>query len=193
MALAVGSKDAGLVGKGKRGVVYLDYFKGKKVVVKVARADSRAINKIEDEARWLKRLNNFGIGPKFIGYKDGKLTAEYIDGKFFLDWFKDASAVDRKKVVREVMNQCRIMDRLGISKCEMHRPVKHILISKGKAVMIDFERCKIDLKAKNVTQFGTFLQKLGVGDVGEVRVALRIYRRKFDDESFEMVLKALDI
>ncbi|RMF54400.1 hypothetical protein D6745_05420, partial [Candidatus Woesearchaeota archaeon] len=35
--------------------------------------------------------------------------------------------------------------------------VKHIIVEKGKPVMIDFERCHYTKKPKNVTQFCQFL------------------------------------
>ena len=47
---------------------------------------------------------------------------------------------------------------MGINKEEMMRPFKHIIIgSRGKPVMIDFERCHITEKPQNVTQFCQFM------------------------------------
>ena len=45
----------------------------------------------------------------------------------------------------------------------MHRITTNVIVCKNKAVLIDFERCKIILHPKNVTQFCQFLMKRGIG------------------------------
>jgi len=47
-----------------------------------------------------------------------------------------------------------VLDKLGVNKEEMHHPYKHVLITKKqKPVLLDFERCHLSEKPKNVTQF----------------------------------------
>ena len=45
------------------------------------------------------------------------------------------------------------LDKLMVDKEEMHHPFKHVIITKGKPLLVDFERCHKTLKPKNVTQF----------------------------------------
>jgi len=49
------------------------------------------------------------------------------------------------------------MDKLNINKEEMSHPIKHIIVNKNKAVMIDFERTRYTQKPGNITQFCDFL------------------------------------
>ena len=174
--------------KGKRGIVYLDKRKGKKVVVKMQRQDI-TIHTLENEAHWLKILNKHNIGPKIIDFSNGKLTMEYVEGKPLQEWYKKASKDEKKKVIKSVLSQCRTMDILQVNKLEMHNPVKHILIRKAKPVMIDFERCKKTPTPKNVTQFCQFLLKLGMPMDLELENLLKIYKKSQDDASFKKIIK----
>ncbi len=173
--------------KGKRGLVSIDYINGLKVAVKTKRPDSKAINALKNEAHWLKILNNHKIGPKLISFKDDKLITEFIDGEFFNDIIRKKKD---KKLIKEVFNQCYIMDKLKVNKLEMHNPVKHIIINKkNKPVMIDFERCKFTQKPKNVTQFCQYLLKLGFDvDRNKLKDLLKEYKKDCDKETFEEII-----
>jgi predicted Ser/Thr protein kinase len=149
--------------KGKRGHVFLRELAGKKVLVK-RKNPASAVDTISQEARFTKKLNEHGIGPRFISYdkEKGELVREYVEGEELRKWFPAAE----KKAVRElfliILEQCKTMDDLGINKLEMNHPWKHIIIPDAdlqtdKPVMIDFERCKETLQPKNVTQFAQFM------------------------------------
>ena len=150
--------------RGKRSVVYTDVLDGRRVAIKVKRKDSKAIFRIENEANWLKRLNKYGIGPKFISFEDGKLVMEFVEGERFLDWLENAEKSEVEGVLKEIFRQVRRLDLLRVDKEEMHRPVKHILI--GDCIkMIDFERCHVVDKPKNLTQFCQFLMSKKMSDM----------------------------
>ena len=134
--------------KGHRGVVYLDKYKGKKICVKIEKRD---LNRIQNEAKFLKLLNKFNIGPKFISYNDSKMKYFYVSGVPISSKFD-------KRIALNVLKQSYKMDKLGIDKFEMHHPWKHVLVGK-KIVMIDFERCKFSKSPKNVTGFCQFISK----------------------------------
>src|SRR4030042_2816861 len=136
--------------QGKRGVIYKDGS------VCVKEKNPRAVvDTLANEAKYLRILNKKGIGPKFIKYEKGKLYREFVDGIRISVFFGQEH--DKKNiisVIKQVLEQCRIMDLLGIDKRELTNPYKDILVNKSfKAVMIDFERCKESKKPKNVTQF----------------------------------------
>ncbi|MCH8329384.1 MAG: hypothetical protein IIB81_03245 [Nanoarchaeota archaeon] len=69
--------------------------------------------------------------------------------------------INKKRIIdliKRIMNQMFIMDKLRINKEEMSHPQKHILIDKkNKPTLIDFERAHYTLKPGNVTQFCDFL------------------------------------
>ncbi len=142
--------------KGKRGFIYTGYLGRKKIVVKEKNPSSFALGRIKNEAKFLKLLNKYKIGPKLIKSSDKSIVYEFVKGEFILDFIEKNNKDKIMKILKEVLNQCFILDRLKINKLEMHHPVKHIIIDK-KPVLIDFERCYYTKSPKNVTQFCQFL------------------------------------
>jgi len=175
--------------KGKRGMVYGIL----NLAIKVERKDSGAINRIKNEAKWLKILNQYKIGPKIYFSWDNFIVFEFVKGKRILDYFEGTSEKDKLSIVKEVLRQCRALDKLHVNKFEMHHPIKHILIKKNKKiVMIDFERCKYSLYPKNVTQFVQFLPWLGFKiDKEKIMNVLRSYKKDYSEESYKKILNLI--
>jgi len=142
--------------KGQRSFVYKLKYKNKEAILKEERADSTAICRIKNEANWLKTLNKESIGPKLYCEGEGFIVMQFVKGTRIVEWAEKAEKEDLRKMLLEVIKQCRKMDLMQVSKEEMHNPWKHIIIDK-KPVMIDFERCHVDITPKNVTQFCQFL------------------------------------
>ncbi|MBW2990696.1 hypothetical protein KY348_03260 [Candidatus Woesearchaeota archaeon] len=142
--------------KGKRGIIY----KQGNICIKEKNPRS-AVDTLKNEAKYLQILNKKSIGPKFIKYENKKLYREFVEGiriKEFLENEKNKKKI--VSVLKQVLEQCRKMDLLGINKQELTNPYKDILITKqNKAVMIDFERCKKTKKPKNVTQFLQYIAR----------------------------------
>jgi putative serine/threonine protein kinase len=141
--------------KGKRSVVYLCKFNGKLAVKKIEKENIQAVNRINNEIFWLKKLNKFKIGPKLYSFKKNYFICEYIKGKNIIPYME--SEKNPKKVILEVLRQCRILDNLRADKKEMTNPYKHIIIRKNKPTLIDFERTRFSEKPQNVTAFFQFL------------------------------------
>ena len=146
--------------KGKRGLVYTALYKGKKVAIKEKNPKSKAIARIDNEARFMKLLNKHGIGPQFVKFENDSLMYVFVDGIRILDYIAENSKVNIVSVLRKVFRQMYKMDNLGINKEEMHHPVKHVLVEKGKPILIDFERCNYTEKLHNVTQFSQFIMSM---------------------------------
>ena len=125
--------------EGKRGKIYIEIIKGKKVAIK---KEKRNLNRINNEIKFLKILNKYDIGPKLIKYTKDCMIYEFIDGIRILDYLKKVNKKEKNRVIKNVLLQCRVLDKLKIDKYEMNNPYKHILIG-NKIKMIDFERCKI--------------------------------------------------
>lgn len=176
-----------LYAKGKRGLVYTADYKGKKIAIKIKNPKSTAIARIEIEAKFLKKLNKHGIGPKFIFFKNNQLGMEFIHGELFQDYIQKNDKKKIIKVIRDIFEQLYTMDKLGINKEEMHHPVKHIIINKNKPYLIDFERCHYSQKPKNVTQFVQYIARLsellkekGIFiDKEKISRAARDYKREY--------------
>ena len=181
--------------RGKRGIVYLAKLKNKVVAIKIKRKDSAALNPINNEVHWLKRLNKYKIGPRLISYGKNYLIMEYINGEKFIDYFKkNRGKKILNKVIFDIFNQCYKLDKLKVNKYEMHNPIKHIIIKKNKAVLIDFERCGKSRKPKNVTQFCQFLLKLGMPvDRVWLITLLRLYKGHYNKNYFKKVCKLFSV
>ncbi len=173
--------------RGKRGDVFLTTYRGKQVVVKQVRTTSTALSTLEIEADWLKKLNKYKIGPKFIKLEDGKLYMEYVRGVPIGEYLEHHTFTPA--LAKEILEQCRVLDKLHVNKFEMHHPTKHILIKAGKpsrktVVMIDFERCRWTEKPKNVTQFVQFLLRYEPYAGKQVDNLLRQYKIRQDEKDY---------
>jgi putative serine/threonine protein kinase len=184
---------------GKRGNVFVGVFdKSKlikthfakpervKVAIKVKRKESLAVERMKNEVRWLRVLNRSGIGPKLLFYGENFLVYEFVEGEFILEWIDKNK--ENKKILIKVMEQCFEMDKLGVNKEEMHRPLKHIIIDKmDKPVLIDFERCYEAKKPHNVTQFGQFLVNHGFAGK-DIIEKLKAYKEEMGEDNFKEIL-----
>ncbi len=163
-----------LEARGKRGIVYSALKGKKKVAIKVSNPKSEAINRIENEALWLKKLNEHHIGPKLFEFHQAEpevpayIIMEFVEGKQILDFLEDEKVkkADIEKVIRRVMKQLLTLDGLQVNKEEMHWPIKHIIIPQNNSpTLIDFERCRKTERPKNVTQFCQFLSSERVNKI----------------------------
>ena len=161
-----GITDIALLTKGHRGLIYTGMYKGEKVAIKKQREDVAAKGRILNEARWMKFLNRKGVGPRFIFTEDEYFVYYFVEGDFIMDYLKKASKKNIQKVLKIVLGQCYLLDQVGINKEEMHRPLKHIIVTEDNVpVLIDFERIHSTQKPKNVTQFLQFLSSKPVLDI----------------------------
>ncbi|MBS3141298.1 hypothetical protein J4405_04090 [Candidatus Woesearchaeota archaeon] len=142
--------------RGKRSEVYLDENK----VVKITNEYSAS-----NEANWLVKLNKYGIGPRFYGKEENKVIMEYVKGIRIIDYLTKESKKKCEKVLKECFKQCEILDKLKVNKKELTNPYKHIIVRNDKPVFIDFERCKITERVKNVNQFKQFLNSLKIKEL----------------------------
>lgn len=189
--------------KGNRGLIYFSKYKNKKIIIKIKNPESRAENRIENELRFLKILNKKNIGPKALFFKNGKLGMEFIDGVCFLDFIENTKS-DKKailKIIKALYDQLCMLDKLKINKEEMSHPHKHIIITKNKPVLIDFERAHYTEKPANVTQFSVFLIsdfvskllkeksiKINRQDMIE---SCKIYKKDINDNNFSRITKLI--
>ncbi len=145
-------KNVEFFAKGKRGFVFIGKFKGKKVAIKVKNPDSEAHGTIALEAGMLKEVNKHKIGPKYLFHTQHFLVYEFAEGTYVRDLPKKQLPAAAKKILM----QCFILDKAGINKQEMTRPLKHAIVGK-KVTLIDFERARKTESAHNVTQFCQFI------------------------------------
>jgi len=179
--------------RGKRGIIIKADYKNKKVGVKVKRPDSEAKGRINNEIKFLKIVNKKKIGPKFVFSENGMLVYEFVEGTCIKDWLPKAKKREVKRVFKNVLNQCFVLDRLGINKEEMHSPLKHVIIGK-KVTLIDFERAHQTKDPKNVTQFLQFI--MATKDLFKKKKKMKemiqlakVYKEKTTKENLNKLLK----
>ena len=197
-----GVSDIESFAKGKRGIIYTGTYKGKKVAIKCKNPESKAVGRIENEARWIEKLNLRGIGPGLLYHCPEYFIYEFVEGEFIVDYIKGCPKSEAIAIIKDIFCQCFIMDQIGVNKEEMHRPLRHIIISGGKPVMIDFERARNTEKPKNVTQFCQFvscpefvriLLEKGIEiDKDDIRKLAKEYKGDMSKEKLNKILEHLE-
>ena len=177
-----------ILAKGKHGIVHDCKFGSKNCVIKKENEKSDSNSTILKEVTFLKKLNEYDIGPKLYYFDDTSVVMEKLNGEIIqnLDMMENKN----KHIVMSVLKQCFVMDKLGINKFEMTNPYKHIYIYGKKVTMIDFERCIYTTKPKNVTQFCEYLRRRGFGIDRHVLID---YKNKISDDFFNRVLKMIKL
>mgnify|MGYP001290057556 CR=1 FL=1 len=156
--------------KGKRGIIYTGVYKKKKVGIKTKNPDSKATNRIQNEAKFLKLLNKHNIGPRFIKGTKTYVMYEFVEGDLLKDELQTMTKTQLKTLLKKMLKQCYQLDTLGINKEELHRPHKHIILTKKGPVQLDFERCHFSEKMHNVTQFLQFIRSLDTLTISEDKI-----------------------
>lgn len=179
---------------GKRSNVFLTKYNGKSAVVKI---ETRNLNVLRREADILKILNKHNLGPKLLGISKDRLILEYIKGTPLLKYIKNNSKSRVKKILKEVLNQCYLLDKLKINKYELTNPYKDIIIAK-KPVLIDFERARFSNKPKNVTQFCQFLSSPEISSKLDKKInkdfligLLKNYKNDPSEKNFKKIIESI--
>jgi len=173
--------------KGKRGLVFTANYKNKKIAIKVKRKDSFAMNTINHESKILQLVNKHGIGPKFLFNTSKFLVYEFVEGEYLKNLF---SSKDIRLLCKKVLEQCFILDLLKVSKQEMTRPFKHVIVKNSKVTLIDFERSRRNF-SHNVSQFCTFIMNHIDRNKKKWIKLVREYQKNQSKENFNQLLKQL--
>ena len=180
-------KELKYLAKGKRSIVYTGNYKKQKVSIKKKHPDSKAINRLKNEAKFLKKLNKYNIGPKLLFSGKDYMVYKYVEGELFVKCLEKNKNI--YPIIKKILEQCRILDKLKINKLEFTRPTKHIFIKNKEVTMIDFERCYKTNNPKNVTQFCQFLLKNNLMK-NDIKI-LKKYKEKQTEKNFKEILKLI--
>lgn len=174
-----------VVGKGTNSVVFLcrPNYGDVLLACKVRRGDSTR-QSLAAEGQILHLANLVGVGPRLYVYSRDIVAYHYVDGVFIDEWWRDADREDKRRLVEELLVQAYRLDKAGISHNELSRLSRHVLVSRGAPVIIDFESASLG-GGKNVTQIVSGLSRFGLRPPVE---ALRVYKRCLCEEAFREVL-----
>lgn len=199
-----------VLGKGCTSVVVFAVTKNdEKAALKISRIDSEEA-RISHEARMLQIANSVEVGPRLLGYINGLLLMEYVEGKSFLEWIMDLSSdkdahSSLRNALRDLLEQCWRLDVIGLDHGELSRADKHIIVDvKGKMHMVDFESASDKRRTANVTSISQYLfiksrvsglltQMLGRIEVNKLVSTLRTYKMNHSRENFRLILNILGV
>ena len=195
--------DVYVLGKGYVGIVVAAYTDAGKAALKIRRVDADRAG-MQHEAEMLKRANDVGVGPKLLDVTENFLLMEFIEGTRLPKWIETLKGRGTKarihEVLRDVLEQCWRIDRVGLDHGELSRAPKHIIVSTNNTpYIVDFESASINRKVSNVTSICQYLfigsqlaktmkKKLGKVDTETLIHALKVYKQKRTRENFEKVL-----
>ena len=177
----------------------------KVVALKIRRNDSPRKN-MTNEAKLLKIANKLEIGPKFIKNSKNFLIMEYIDGEKIIDWAKksETKAKEIRSVVKNVLRECFLLDDAGLDHGELSTIDKHVIVSKKRNTIIDFESSSVNRKPSNVTGatqgilIGTGLakiiqKKIKIPTKKKIIDLIRMYKKNPTLENFESLIIGLKL
>jgi putative serine/threonine protein kinase len=159
----------GVIGKGCVSVVLKARIKGqdKIVALKCRRTDANRDN-MQRDYELQKYANSFGVGPKAIAASDDFFAMEFIYGLKIGKWYEKLRTRSSKKflrrLIRDSLTQCLLLDLHSLDHGELSNPSKHIMIRRDeesgslipKTVIIDYESAGRERKVSNVTSVAQF-------------------------------------
>ncbi|OVE74875.1 hypothetical protein BVX95_00970, partial [archaeon D22] len=122
-----GVKKISFFSRGKRGYIFTGVFNDKKVGIKVHNPHSEA-DSIHNEIFIMKKVNKFGVGPKFLFSLKNVVVYEFFEGEKVEDWTYSNAKEDITNMLVECLRQLRTLDINNIDKKEMSHPHKHVIV-----------------------------------------------------------------
>lgn len=195
-----------VLGKGYVGVVVAANTVTGRAALKIRRVDSGREGMFH-EAEMLKKANTLDVGPKLLAVSKNFLLMELVEGQHFPEWQESLQPEDAKvrvrSVVKQVLEQCYSLDKLGLDHGELSKAPKHIIVDDQDVPhLIDFETSSINRRVSNVTSVCQYLflgthisdkvqEKLKKVDKKELIKALQEYKQESTKENFKKVLEKI--
>ena len=196
-----------VLGKGYVGIVVLAKRKNKLVAVKIRRTDSQR-KEMKSEAKLLEIANSSKVGPRLITSSKNFIIMEYLNGKKIGEWINElkgkGSTAKLKSVIRKTLEDCYNLDEVGLDHGELSNISKHVIISKSKSTIIDFESSSTNRKVSNVTSatqgifIGSGISKsikkiYQIPPKEKMVEVLREYKHNPTRQNFDEILKKLKL
>ncbi len=194
-----------ILGKGHVGVVIRAMYQGMEVALKCRRTDSDR-KTMDNEAKILGKANEAGVGPHIYANSKDFIVMEKLVGPYFGDWTRDN--IEKTDEIREnvsiIVGIARKLDAARIDHGELTKIRRHFIVTGTGPRVIDFESSSIGRAPQNLTctvqslflhtNFAKVLARAyQVPDRDELLDALRKYKKTPDEESYEGVLRAINL
>ena len=200
--------DESVLGKGCVGIVVSAYTKKGKAALKIRRMDADR-SEMQHEAEMLKKANTVNVGPKLLGASDNFLLMEFIQGPLLFQWISMLKGRGTKsriqKVLRDILEQCWKLDKIGLDHGELSKAPKHIIIDEeDKPHIVDFETASINRRVSNATSICQYLfvrsqvaevVKRKLVDVSQEKliITLRKYKQNPSRRNFEEIFEVCNL
>ena len=192
-----------VLGKGTSALILIARRGEERFALKVRRVDSGKPD-VSHEAELTMLANRVGVGPKLYGSTKNMLLMELVDGLTLWEWFGRLENADVRvrRLLTEILRQCRRLDEAGIDHGELSRAHKHVLVRAGDIpCILDFEKASVRRRPANVTSIAQFLlikgwtaAKIGETlkvDRGELLKRLKAYKAYPSEENFRKILSLI--
>lgn len=194
-----------ILGKGHVGVVIRAMYEGREVALKCRRTDADKTS-MDNEARLLMKANEAGVGPLIYAHSRDFIVMEKLVGPYFGDWVREN--IDKRDEIREnvsaIIGIARKLDAARIDHGELTKIRRHFIVTEAGPRVIDFESSSLGRAPQNLTctvqslflhtNFAKVLARAyPVPDRDELLDALRKYKKAPNQESYEGVLRAINL
>ena len=197
----------GILGLGTVGLVVRAEVGGEVRALKIRRTDANRPN-MDQEAAISSKVNRLGIGPQVYGHSKDFILMQLLVHQELDDWLRGLRGRGTREAVRElvhaILNHSRKLDIMGIDHGQLSNLRKHVVISEGKAWIIDFESAGTSRKPKNVTSAAQYLliggkisprmrRMLGIRSTSKIIKLLSKYKGTSDDYTYAKILEYLRV
>lgn len=197
----------GILGLGTVGVVVRARTSSGLYALKIRRTDANRPD-MEAEAKITAMANRLGIGPTLYAHSKDFLLLKLLEYRELDEWLRGlkgpGSREDARRLVHSLLNQCRMLDIMGVDHGQLSNLRKHAVIADGEPWIIDFESSGTSRRPKNVTTAAQYLliggalsprmrRTLGVKDVAPILKLLAAYKKDLSDYSYAKLLEHLKL
>ncbi len=197
----------GILGMGTVGVVVGAMAGGRLHALKIRRTDANRPD-MKEEARVGRLANRVGVGPAVVSNSKDFLLMELVESEELTVWLKGLKGPgtrdEARRVVHELLNQCRKLDIMGIDHGQLSNLRKHAVISGGVLRILDFESAGTARKPRNVTTAAQYLfvggslaprmrRTLGLREIRPILKLLADYKHDMNDYSYAKLLEHLKV
>jgi len=190
-----------VLGKGCDSIVVKALVDGTLVALKIRRVDSH-VKALIIEGENQALANNVGVGAKVHCFSEDFIVMDLVEGQHIDEFVRLAGEVEVRKVVVDLLKQCRRLDVIGLDHGELSRAHRHVIVKPClEPVIMDFGSSSRSRRPANVSSLFSYLflsktevssivrRKVGASfDDEEAIKALREYKRSLSENSFVKVL-----
>jgi len=190
-----------VLGKGCDSIVVKALMNSMLVALKIRRVDSH-IKTLTAEGENQMLANSVGVGAKVYCFSEDFIVMDLVEGQRIDVFVRLAVETEVRKVVVDLLKQCRRLDVIGLDHGELSRAQRHVIVKPClEPVIMDFGSSSRSRRPANVsslfsylflskTELSTIVRKKlrAVFSDEEAIKALREYKRSLSESSFAKVL-----